>query len=154
MKILYFTFEDLGSGLFKNQVLRYLYTLKTNSNLNISLLVINRPWKYLNHRSEIKEIKKHISLIYIPLCPPLRYFTKNIFLKKIYKIYFSLIVKLFASLSDYDVIHCRHYLPSLICQHLKIKNYLFDVRSLPIYEYIQAGKIIEGSKNYNYWKSK
>ena len=140
MKILYFTNQDIGSGLFDTQVYGNLLGLKKlNKNIKITLLVFNRPWKFFKHKSKVEEIKsKNINVIYLPLCPPMRYFTTSIFLNKLYVFYFSVIFKLLVKYKNYDLIHCRHYLPSLVCKSLGIKNILFDVRSLSLFENVQA----------------
>ena len=58
MKILYFTNQDIGSGLFDTQVYGNLLGLKKlNKNIKITLLVFNRPWKYFKHRPKVEEIK-------------------------------------------------------------------------------------------------
>ncbi len=153
MRILYFTNQDIGSGLFDTQVYGNLLGLKKlNKNIKITLLVFNRPWKYFKHKPKVEEIKsKNINVIYLPLCPPMRYFTSSIFSNKLYVFYFSVIFKLLVKYKNYDLIHCRHYLPSLVCKSLGIKNILFDVRSLSLFENVQAKKIKFKSKNYQYW---
>ena len=152
MKLLYFTTEDIGSGLFENQVLENLYgILERDPSINITLFVLNKPSHYLKHQFKLKIIKSRINLIYVPLSPPMRFYTSSIFLNKVYITYISLIFRLFINSDDYDVIHCRHYLPSLVCQNLGIKNIHFDMRSLSLFEYVQAGKIKRNSKEYNYW---
>ena len=136
MKILYFTNQDLGSGLFDNQVYSNLLGLKSIDKKNeITLFVLNRPWKLFQHKSKIAEIKgNNINVIYIPLCPPMRYFTSSIFFNKLYIFYFAIIFKLFVKSKNYDLIHCRHYIPSLVCQIVGLKNILFDVRILSLFE--------------------
>lgn len=153
MKILYFTNQDIGTGLFDNQVYGNLLALKKLSQKNkITLLVFNRPWKFFKHKSKVKEIiSNNINVIYLPLCPPMRYITSSIYLNKLYVFYFSFIFSLFIKYKNYDLIHCRHYLPALVCKNLALKNILFDVRSLSLFEYVQAGKIKYKSKNYEYW---
>lgn len=153
MKILYFTNQDLGSGLFDNQVYGNLLGLKKlDKKIKITLLVFNRPWNFFKHKPKVEEIKSNnINVIYLPLCPPMRYLTTSIFFNKLYIFYFAFIFKLFVKFKDYDLIHCRHYLPALVCKTLGLKNILFDVRSLSLFEYVQAGKIKFKSKNYKYW---
>ena len=153
MKILYFTNQDIGSGLFDNQVYSNLLGLKKlNKKHKITLLVFNRPWKFFEHKTKVDEIRNNnINVIYLPFCPPMRYITSSILLNKLYVSYFSFIFSLFVKYKNYDLIHCRHYLPSLVCKNLGLKNILFDVRSLSLFEYVQARKIKYKSKNYEYW---
>ena len=153
MKILYFTNQDIGSGLFDNQVYSNLLGLKKlNKKHKITLLVFNRPWKFFEHQTKVDEIRNNnINVIYLPFCPPMRYITSSILLNKLYVSYFSFIFSFFVKYKNYDLIHCRHYLPSLVCKNLGLKNILFDVRSLSLFEYVQARKIKYKSKNYEYW---
>ena len=153
MKILYFTNQDIGSGLFDNQVYSNLLGLKKlNKKHKITLLVFNRPWKFFEHKTKVDEIRNNnINVIYLPFCPPMRYITSSILLNKLYVSYFSFIFSLFVKYKNYNLIHCRHYLPSLVCKNLGLKNILFDVRSLSLFEYVQARKIKYKSKNYEYW---
>lgn len=153
MKILYFTTQDVDSGLFYSQVYENLIGLKElENNIDVTLFVVNRPWKFFKHRPILNDLKKsNINIKYVPLCPPIRYFTKSIILNKLYIFYFTIIFKIFVKFNNYDVIHCRHYIPSLVCKRLRLKNILFDVRSLSLFEYVQAGKIKYKSRNYFYW---
>ncbi len=152
MKLLYFTTEDIGSGLFENQVLENLYgILDRDSTIDITLFILNKPSHYFKNKSKLEVIKTRLKVISIPLSPPMRFYTSSIFLNKAYIVFISLIFRLFVNLNMYDVVHCRHYLPSLVCKYLNLKNIHFDMRSLSLFEYVQAGKISEDSKKYNYW---
>tara|TARA_B110001450_G_scaffold256874_1_gene289216 strand:+ start:3317 stop:4522 length:1206 start_codon:yes stop_codon:yes gene_type:complete len=154
MNLLYFTTEDLSSGLFDNQVLGHLYSfLERDPSTKITLFVINKPSRYFKHKNKIAAIKKSINIIYIPLSPPMRFYTSAIFLNKAYILFLSILFRLFVNPQSYDVIHCRHYLPSLVCKKLRLSNIHFDVRSLSLFEYVQADKIMQGSKNYEYWEN-
>lgn len=154
MKVLYFTTEDINSSLFDNQVLGNLYALLDGEqNAEITLFVINKPSRYFKNKSKIAAIKKRIDIIYIPLSPPMRFYTSSIFLNKSYILFLSIVFRLFVKPQNYDVIHCRHYLPTLVCKKLGLTNIHFDVRSLSLFEYVQAGKIQHGSKTYDYWQN-
>jgi glycosyltransferase involved in cell wall biosynthesis len=153
MNLLYLTTEDIGSALFENQVLENLYgLLDRNSNIALTLFVLNKPSHYFKHQLKIKEIDSRIKVIYVPLSPPMRFYTATIFLNKLYIAYISTVLRLFVNLSNYDVIHCRHYLPSLVCLNLGVRKIHFDVRSLSLFEYVQAGKIRQATKKYMYWR--
>ena len=68
MNLLYFTTEDIVSGLFDNQVLGHLHgLLKSDPNAKITLLVINKPSRYFKHKNKIAAIKK-ILILFIFLC--------------------------------------------------------------------------------------
>ena len=152
MKLLYFTTEDIGSGLFENQVLEILYSiLDQDPNISVTLFVLNKPSRFFKNQSKFQEIRSRLKVIHAPLSPPMRFYTSSIFLNKLYIKYISFIFRLFVDIKNYDVIHCRHYLPSLVCLNLGIMNIHFDMRSLSLYEYVQAGKIKKFSKNYMYW---
>jgi hypothetical protein len=153
MKLLYFTTEDLNSGLFHSQVFGLLKAVReSQKKFQITILVINQPWKFKSHINVLELLKKEcIEVIYIPLLPPMRWFTSNFFISNIYLIYLTTISYLFVNLKKYDFIHCRHYLTSLVLIKLRYNNFLFDVRSLHVFEYIQAKKIKINSATYNYW---
>jgi hypothetical protein len=153
MKLLYFTTEDLNSGLFQSQVFGLLKAVReSQKNIYITILVINQPWKVKSHINILELLKKeNIEVIYIPLLPPMRWLTYNFFISNIYLIYLTTISYLFVNFKKYDFIHCRHYLTSLVLIKLRYNNFLFDVRSLHVFEYIQAKKIKINSITYNYW---
>lgn len=153
MKVLYFTIEDINSGLFDSQVYNTIRDIKKASpDIDISILVINQPWKYTKAKGKIDEIRNAgIGLIYIPLLPPLRWISSGRIFTNIYLGYFWLIVKSFVDLKKYKLIHCRNYVPSLVISKFRHVNFLFDVRSLYAFEYVQAGKILVDSPNYLFW---
>lgn len=153
MSILYFTTEDISSGLFNAQVLGHLKMLKKlNPSLKVTLLVINQQWKLRQHFKKCKEIKNHgIELIYLPLLPPMRWYTWSQNVTIIYLNYLTFVMKTFVRLKDFRVIHCRHYLTSMIVQKCGFKNFIFDARSLHIHEFVQAKKIVYDSNNYKFW---
>ena len=152
MKLLYFTTEDINSALFENQVLENLWELlDQDPQIDITLFAINKPSRYFQHKSRLKELRNRFKLVYVPLSPPMRFYTSSVFLNQLYINYISLLFRLFIDITDFDLVHCRHYLPSLVCQKLGIRNIHFDVRSLSLFEYVQAGKIKENSKEYYYW---
>lgn len=152
MKILYFTLEDIRSSLFENQVLDLLVARKDiNRSDEITLFVINKPTSFFKAMKLEEKLKGTIRFLYVPLSPPMRYYTSSIFINKIYIFILKLVCKFNITLSDYDVIHCRHYLPSLVMKELGAKNIHFDVRSLSLYEYVAAGKIKQGTSNFTYW---
>ena len=153
MKLLYFTTEDLNSGLFHSQVLGLLKAVReSQTKFQITILVFNQPWKIISHLKVLKLLKNEcIKVIYIPLLPPMRWYTSNFFISNLYLIYLTTISFLFVNFKKYDFIHCRHYLTSLVLIRLRYNNFLFDVRSLHVFEYIQAKKIKLNSATYNYW---
>ena len=152
MKLLYFTFEDINSSLFKNQVLDLMLSRKDRDSLvDITILIINKPSNFFKGLEETKKIRKKIKIIYLPVSPPMRYFTSSIFINKLYIYILKTIIKYIINVSIYDIIHCRHYLPSLIMMEIGAKNILFDVRSLSLFEYVAAGKIKENSDIFKYW---
>lgn len=153
MKTLYFTLEDIESGLFDSQVLITIAGIKQqNPEIEITLLVINRPWKAFKLKEKIERIRSQgIGLIYLPLLPPLRWFSSAQILTSLYVSYLWILLKLFVDLKQYKLVHCRNYLPALVIRNFRNINFLFDVRSLHAYEYVQAKKIQIDSDNYNYW---
>lgn len=153
MKTLYFSLEDIDSGLFDSQVLNTVIGIqRQNPEIQITLLVINRPWKAFKVKQKIERIRSQgIGLIYLPLLPPLRWFSSARIFTSLYILYLWLVLKLFVDLKQYKLVHCRNYLPALVIRKFRNVNFLFDVRSLHAYEYVQANKIQVNSDNYNYW---
>ncbi len=152
MKLLYFTLEDIRTSLFNNQVLEMLLARKAKNSLEqITLFIINKP-SSLKGLSVIKEkVGNRIKIIYVPLSPPMRYYTSSIWINKIYIFLLKKMSQYSINVLDYDVIHCRHYLPALVMKELGANNIHFDVRSLSLFEYVAAGKIEKNSDIYKYW---
>ena len=90
MKLLYFTLEDINSGLFDSQVLNTIVSIKnTMPNIHIKLLVINQPWRYFRAKAKFQQLKKAgVDLIYLPFLPPLRWISSGSFITNIYLSYF------------------------------------------------------------------
>ena len=153
MKTLYFSLEDIDSGLFDSQVLNTVIGIqRQHPEIQITLLVINQPWKTFKVKQKIERIRSQgIGLIYLPLSPPLRWFSSARIFTSLYILYLWLVLKLFVDLKQYKLVHCRNYLPALVIREFRNVNFFFDVRSLHAYEYVQANKIQMNSDNYNYW---
>jgi glycosyltransferase involved in cell wall biosynthesis len=153
MKIIYFSLEDIDSGLFESQVLNMVVDIqRQNPEIQITLLVINQPWKAYKAKKKINRIRSQgIEMIYLPFLPPLRWVSSAPFFSFLYILYLWLLLKLFVDLKQYKLVHCRNYLPALVIRNFRNINFLFDVRSLHAYEYVQANKIKVNSDNYNYW---
>jgi len=153
MKALYFTLEDINSGLFDSQVLNTIIGIKKASpDIDITVLVVNQPWKYFKAKAKFEQIRKAgIGLIYLPFLPPLRWISSGSFFTNIYLIYFWAVLKIFMNFKKYKLVHCRNYVPALVIRKFRDVNFLFDVRSLYAFEYVQAGKIELDSPNYMYW---
>lgn len=156
MKISYFTFEDIDSGLFRTQVWDLLSAVCSQElNFNIQLLIINRPWflfKHLKAKRKIIRLNKNsnLKIKYIPLLPPLRYITKS-------SSYLNLVVQWLLLLlrisipGGTKVIHCRSYLSTFIGLKLKNVDIIFDMRSLFPAENVSSGNLRINSKIYLYW---
>jgi hypothetical protein len=153
MKVLYFTVEDINSGLFDSQVLNTIVGIKkANPDIDITVLVINQPWKYLKAKAKFEQIRNAgIGLIYLPFLPPLRWISSGSFYTNIYLSYFWAVLKIFVNFKKFKLVHCRNYVPALVIRKFGNLNFLFDVRSLYAFEYVQAGKIVFNSQNYMYW---
>ena len=153
MKVLYFTLEDINSGLFDSQVLNTIIGIKKASpDVDITVLVVNQPWKYFKAKAKFEQINKAgIGLIYLPFLPPLRWISSGSFFTNIYLSYFWAVLKIFMNFKKYKLVHCRNYVPALVIRKFRDVNFLFDIRSLYAFEYVQAGKIELDSPNYLYW---
>ena len=90
LNVVYLTIEDVSSGLFFSQVLQPIIQMaQIDCQRKFNLIIINRPWKYLEHRKTLEVIRKsilnhkNIILKYIPLLPPLRNITRSKFLSQL-----------------------------------------------------------------------
>lgn len=153
MKALYFTLEDMNSGLFDSQVLNTIVGIKKAiPDIDIKVLVVNQPWKYFKAKAKFNQIREAgVGLIYLPFLPPLRWISSGRFITIIYLSYFWAVLKIFVNFKKYKLVHCRNYVPALVIRKFRDVNFLFDVRSLYAFEYVQAGKIEVDSQNYMYW---
>ena len=153
MKALYFTIENINSGLFDSQVFNSILAVRSqNPAIKFTILVVNQPWNFFSAKKKLEQLSINgIKIIYLPLLPPLRWFSSGRVYTELYVKYLALVLRLFVDLKKYNIIHCRNYLPSLVIRNSGRNNFLFDVRSLHAYEYVQAKKIKEGSSNFKYW---
>ena len=156
-KITYLTTEDISSGLFSSQVLTPIKRMaEIEPNREFLIFVINRPWKYFNHRKVLKDIhksfnnKKNISLKYIPLLPPLRNITRSKLLSKFVINYISMLIFLFTKREN-TLYHARGYLDCAAGLLANLKPMIFEPRSLWTLENVAMGTIIEGSSAELYW---
>lgn len=157
LKITYLTTEDISSGLFSSQVLTPIKRMaEIDPNREFLIFVINRPWKYFNHRKVLKDIhksfnnKKNISLKYIPFLPPLRNITRSKLLSKFVINYISILIFLFTKRED-TLYHARGYLDCAAGLLANLKPMIFEPRSLWTLENVAMGTIIEGSSAELYW---
>lgn len=155
MKITYLALDQVGSGLFKSQILEQLQAmLKQNQSLEFNLIIINPIWKLLSARKQLKEIRNSYSdkihITYLPLLPPFRYSMKRVWLTKITYLWLIVVAKLFIRIKG-EVIHCRGYWPTMIATRLYDIPIVFDLRSLYPAESVAAGIFKEDSKEYKHW---
>lgn len=157
VRLAYVTIEDISTGLFKTQVLNKLIAIsRKDKNIHINIMCINRPWKIFQHiksiyayRKIIKNGSYNIKLTYVPVLPPLRHALRSFFYIKFVVCYLHFWLSLL-QISRYELVHVRSYLPLFSLLNFKLKNIIFDPRSLWVEENISTGDLIEGSKVHNY----
>lgn len=159
LDVIYITIDDVCSGLFSSQVLKPLVKMaEIEPNRNFYLFVINRPWKYLEHRKKLKDInklfsvQKNIKLKYIPFLPPLRNVTKFKFLSKFATYLIGLILLLYTNKNN-SIYHTRGYWPCEAGLLVNLKPMIFEPRSLWNLENIAMGSIVRGTKAELYWNN-
>lgn len=156
MRVAHVTIEDICSGLFRTQVIDIsMEIIATQPDMSIDIIAINRPWKYLHHRVQLKKFKlilegSGIQITYLPLLPPLRHVLKSaIYSKAIIKL-LSILIKYFQP-KNFDIYHCRSYLPTAAVLANGTKGVVFDARSLWVLENISAGNLVENSSAHRFW---
>lgn len=159
LDVVYITIEDISSGLFLSQVLEPLKKMaKIDTQRKFHLIILNRPWKYLEHRKTLKVIRKffllqkNISIRYIPLLPPLRNATKSKFLSQFVTLLISFLLFLSTKKKN-SLYHSRSYWPCAAGLFANLKPMIFEPRSLWNHENIAMGKIIKGSNSELYWNT-
>ena len=157
MNIAHITIEDACSSLFRSQVVDISKQLIIdNIDLNIDIIVINRPWKILNHINVIKDLNKmidtdRITIRYFPLLPPLRHSLQSALYSSSVTYYLAIIFFILR-VKKYDVIHSRSYWPAMSLLKLGLRKIVFDPRSLWVLENTTSGLLRLDSKSGEYWK--
>jgi glycosyltransferase involved in cell wall biosynthesis len=155
MHITYFTIEDIGSSLFRNQVINKLNAiLAVDSEVTFEILILNSPLKYNIHQKILKEYRSTLSnrvkIRYYAVLPPLRYALSSIFQSILILKWLELFCRIFVKVKG-DIIHCRSYWPTIVASKVYNIPILFDLRSLYPAENVAAGKFEFNSKEYKFW---
>jgi glycosyltransferase involved in cell wall biosynthesis len=155
MHITYFTIEDIGSGLFRNQVVNKLNAiLAVDSNITFEILILNSPIKYSKHQKILKEyrstLSNRIKIKYYPVLPPLRYALSSVLQSSLILKWLELFCRLFVRVKG-DIIHCRSYWPTIIASKVYNVPILFDLRSIYPAENVAAGNLKFNSRQYKFW---
>jgi glycosyltransferase involved in cell wall biosynthesis len=154
--IIYFTIEDISSGLFQTQIIDTLQKVSKNEkDIDIQVLVINRPWQLIKNmkskkRISDKIINSSIQIKYVPLLPPLRNALNSVFYSSLITWWLTILCKVFTS-KKVDIIHCRSYWPTKAALNSKMAPVIFDMRSLWVLENLSMGNLRENSPSYKYW---
>ncbi|MDC3312933.1 glycosyltransferase [Gammaproteobacteria bacterium] len=158
LKVVYITIEDISSGLFSSQVLAPLMKMaEIDSERAFEIIILNRPWKYLEHRRTLKTIRKsvllkNISIRYIPFLPPLRNVTKSKFLSRSVTYFISFLLLILTDKKK-TIYHSRSYWPCASGLLINLKPMIFEPRSLWNLENIAMGSIIRGTSAETYWNN-
>jgi len=154
--VVYVTIDDICSGLFTSQILAGLIkSAEIDAGRSFQILVVNRPWKILDHRRRLKIIRKsilpsNISIKYIPLLLPLRKSAGSRLYSRLVTNYLSLLVRIFVRRTNV-IVHARSYWPCAASLQAGFKTVIFEPRSLWTLENIAMGDIREGSSAEAYW---
>ena len=157
-QVVYLTIDDICSGLFSSQILPGLIkSAESDIGRSFKLLVINRPWKVLDHRRRLRVIRKsllprNLSISYLPLLPPLRKAAGKRLYSKLVTNYLCLLFRIFVRRTDV-IFHARSYWPCAAALQAGFKGVIFEPRSLWTLENIAMGDIREGSSAEEYWNN-
>jgi glycosyltransferase involved in cell wall biosynthesis len=157
MKVLYISYDGMTDSLGQSQVLPYLAGLAALG-YSITIISAEKPANYANRKEDIKAFCQENKLQWHPLSytkkPPIISTLVDIF-----RLY-TLAKKLHRA-ENFDVLHCRSYIPSLIGLRFKRKfgtKFIFDMRGFWANERVD-GNIWDIAKQpytsiYNYFKRK
>src|SRR5688500_13649192 len=137
-KVLYLSYDGLTDPLGQSQILPYLIRLAKNG-FSIRVISFEKKNRYLNMGKEIQSTCLSSNIVWYPLVyhksPPILSTVFDIWTlykkaKRIYKEY------------DFQIVHCRSYITSLIGLRLKQKlgiKFLFDMRGFWVDERVEGG---------------
>jgi len=141
--------EKLNSGLLQSQLIKPLEVYFKDQAILINLC---RPFT-------TKYKSNNITIINIPILIPFRFINYNIlciFNDILCILYaFFIFIRIFNIKRQKRIFVNRGYVPGLVGYWMKIlfnNEFVFDPRSLYIYEHIGANNIIKDSICYKYWK--
>lgn len=138
MNVLYLTYDGLTDGLGRSQVLPYIFGLSKKGH-HFTVISFEKPGRFPEGKKAIEDLCTAHSVDWIPLTytasPPvistiydilrLRRCVRNLHWKK-----------------NFDIIHCRSYITSLVGLHMKRKfgvRFLFDMRAFYADERVDGG---------------
>jgi glycosyltransferase involved in cell wall biosynthesis len=157
VNINFFVIEDVSSGLFRTQVLDLARSICVlDSNISIRIIVVNRIWRFSSHLSTLKKLKKelvnsNVSISYLPLLPPTRNAVSSPAASNLLVGILQLCSLLASFYGTVDLWHARGYWTAIALHRNRVKNIIFDPRSLWIQENQSAGNLVLGSKASAYW---
>jgi len=157
MKVLYITYDGLTDPLGRSQVLPYILALHQKG-IEYVILSCDKPERYFSEKAAVETLLKPTSIQWVPEEYEHRYpiisamRNQRKLLKKAVEL---------AQIHQFDIIHCRSYIPTEIGLRLKQKfgsKVLFDMRGFFPDERVDGG--VWNLKNpiyrriYNYFKKK
>ena len=150
------TIEDICSGLFRTQVVNMARDIvQINHGVRIDIYAINRPWKLLEHRRQLRKLEEvldgcAVRVVYLPFLPPLRHALASVAYSRMVTGLLYWAIKICIP-KKYDVFHSRSYWPAMAMIRMGVRNIVFDPRSLWVLENISMGNLKENSDSHRYW---
>jgi glycosyltransferase involved in cell wall biosynthesis len=156
-KALYLSYDGMTDPLGQSQVLTYIIGLQKKG-ISFTLISFEKTERYKQEGAAIKQICRENNINWQPL-----FYTKY---PKVVSTLFDLIkiypvIKRLQKSKQFDIVHCRSYITSLIGLRLKRKygiKFIFDMRGFWVDERVEGG--IWNLKSpvfkfiYNYFKNK
>jgi glycosyltransferase involved in cell wall biosynthesis len=148
-KVLYVSYDGLTDNLGQSQILPYLIGLSKNGH-KFRVISFEKPERYNSQKAKIQKICDTNNIKWIPQSytksPPVLSTLKD--MRKMRKK-----AKQEYQKENFDIVHCRSYLPGLIGLYLKKKfgvRFIFDIRGFWADERIEGG-IWDRSKPIYNW---
>lgn len=127
MKILYLSYDGMTDQLGQSQVIPYLTKL-SEKKIEITIISFEKHQNFIKNKNSIQNILYKNNINWIPL----KYHKSPPILSTLYDLYIlnKKVTKLFKN-DDYNIIHCRSYITSIVGLRLKRKygaKFIFDMR--------------------------
>ncbi len=137
-KTLYITFDGLTDPLGQSQILPYLIGIATNG-FSITILSCEKKEPLLKEKQTVLSLISNLPITwqYIIYNETGSFITRFLYLKKLTRLTKKLHIK-----NDFQLIHCRSYIPALIGLRFKLKYnipFVFDMRGFWADERIDGG---------------
>jgi len=138
MKVLYLTYDGLTDGLGRSQVLPYIFGLSASGH-QFTIVSFEKAERFEKEKHAIEVLRQSNGVEWIPLS----YTSSPPVLSTLYDILRLRITVLeLHQKHNFDIIHCRSYITSLVGLHMKRNfdvKFVFDMRAFYADERIDGG---------------